>query len=587
MYIKKINIKNFGKLSGLEIIPSKGLNVIYAPNESGKTTLLSFMKYVFYGTKQKKHPGDISFKEKYMPWSGMPIDGNVEFVSGDTQYSISRIDGEKNSKLSVFDVSSGNPKPEIKNPGECFFGFGENALDASCFVKDVLYSNDKGASGELMSHLLDLGGEDRLYCRVRKELDEKILNLSSQKRKNARITVLDTKINDVTTELFSVNEQIKNADQKLSQLPQLSEKAEKIRMENIALLKSDKEAGYIKLLEEKENLLSEKTLLEEELSSSQCNLNGKTASWCMLLLWFSVFATLSCTALSFYTKAFLVFLPLFFVLFFVALHKILKSKILSGANVEKNELIKKQLSYIESSLNTISKKIDDLGSLEGFNDTLHTKNFTNGNINDIILRNESEIARIESDIRSMQRYSDEKITFLSERALLQNELARLEEQKEKALEELHSLELAIQILDSAMNSAKSDVFPKIREITAQIFSYLTERPSTVSVGNELEIFISRDNAFRDYRSLSSGSADALYFALRLALVEVMSQSGVHLPIFIDDSFATLDDERCVRILDIIYKISQRHQVFLCTCRSREGKYFENKEDVNIFAIQKG
>ena len=46
MLIKKINILNFGKLSDKTITPTSGLNVIYAPNEGGKTTLLSFIKYI-------------------------------------------------------------------------------------------------------------------------------------------------------------------------------------------------------------------------------------------------------------------------------------------------------------------------------------------------------------------------------------------------------------------------------------------------------------------------------------------------------------------------------------------------------------
>ena len=121
-----------------------------------------------------------------------------------------------------------------------------------------------------------------------------------------------------------------------------------------------------------------------------------------------------------------------------------------------------------------------------------------------------------------------------------------------------------------------------------MYSFLTDESDLeVSVGNEFNLFVTKDGNFKDYRCLSSGSADALYFSLRLALVEVMSCGDISLPIFIDDSFANLDDERCARVLDIIYKISQRHQVFLCTCRSREGEYFKNKDDVSIFAIQKG
>ena len=90
MTIDKIYIANFGKLTDLTIIPSDGLNIIYAPNESGKSTLLSFIKYMFYGTKVKKARGDMTFKEKYMPWNGMPMSCSIEFTHSGKKYIISR-----------------------------------------------------------------------------------------------------------------------------------------------------------------------------------------------------------------------------------------------------------------------------------------------------------------------------------------------------------------------------------------------------------------------------------------------------------------------------------------------------------------
>ena len=90
MTIDKISIDSFGKLSNLEIMPASGLNIIYAPNESGKSTLLSFIKFVFYGTRQKKVKGDMTFKEKYMPWSGLPMSGSIEFTHNGKKYIIYR-----------------------------------------------------------------------------------------------------------------------------------------------------------------------------------------------------------------------------------------------------------------------------------------------------------------------------------------------------------------------------------------------------------------------------------------------------------------------------------------------------------------
>ena len=138
MIINKIYIKDFGKLSDLTIFPTDGLNIIYAPNESGKSTLLSFVKYMFYGTKIKKIKGDMAFKDKYMPWNGMPMGGSIDFTHCGKQYIISRSDGAKNGsrKLEVKELSTGNLL-NIEDVGRHFFSVGEKAFSDSCFVNDI------------------------------------------------------------------------------------------------------------------------------------------------------------------------------------------------------------------------------------------------------------------------------------------------------------------------------------------------------------------------------------------------------------------------------------------------------------------
>ena len=97
MNIEKINIENFGKLNDVSFYPSKGLNVIFAPNESGKTPLLSFIKFIFYGSRAKKYKDDLSFKEKYTPWNGSAMSGSIEFEHLGKKYIIYRNEGGNSS----------------------------------------------------------------------------------------------------------------------------------------------------------------------------------------------------------------------------------------------------------------------------------------------------------------------------------------------------------------------------------------------------------------------------------------------------------------------------------------------------------
>ena len=74
MIIKKMTA-HFGALEGKSLELGRGLNVLYAPNESGKSTWCAFLRTMLYGldTAQRARQGQQPDKVKYRPWSGAPM----------------------------------------------------------------------------------------------------------------------------------------------------------------------------------------------------------------------------------------------------------------------------------------------------------------------------------------------------------------------------------------------------------------------------------------------------------------------------------------------------------------------------------
>ena len=66
--------------------------------------------------------------------------------------------------------------------------------------------------------------------------------------------------------------------------------------------------------------------------------------------------------------------------------------------------------------------------------------------------------------------------------------------------------------------------------------------------------------------MSRGTADQMYFALRMAAGEAFSK-GAPMPVILDDAFAMYDDRRLFNTLRWLYKSGR--QVILCTCQTRE------------------
>ena len=58
--INKIKINSYGKIKNKEINLENNLNIIYGKNESGKSTLLSYIVNSFYGISKTKDGREIS-----------------------------------------------------------------------------------------------------------------------------------------------------------------------------------------------------------------------------------------------------------------------------------------------------------------------------------------------------------------------------------------------------------------------------------------------------------------------------------------------------------------------------------------------
>lgn len=92
MRIKRLKIKNFGKIRNREIELSPGINVLYGENESGKTTVHTFIKSMLYGIQRMR--GRAARNDdytKYDPWENSGVyGGTMWFEIGGRNYRLSR-----------------------------------------------------------------------------------------------------------------------------------------------------------------------------------------------------------------------------------------------------------------------------------------------------------------------------------------------------------------------------------------------------------------------------------------------------------------------------------------------------------------
>ena len=81
MQIREMNA-TFGKLKNDTLSLKSGLNCIYAPNESGKSTWSHFLRVMLYGINTRDR-GAMADKNRFAPWAGWAMSGRMDLITDD------------------------------------------------------------------------------------------------------------------------------------------------------------------------------------------------------------------------------------------------------------------------------------------------------------------------------------------------------------------------------------------------------------------------------------------------------------------------------------------------------------------------
>lgn len=142
--IEKVEINSFGKLKNTVLTPGKGMNVLTAPNESGKSTLAAFLKFVFYGfTDGRKKELVENDKKLYTPWDSPLTEGSVTLWVGEKQYRVSRSSSGTKETCTLTETATGRTLPAGEVPGELLFGVSEEVFSRTLFFRQLTLPQSK------------------------------------------------------------------------------------------------------------------------------------------------------------------------------------------------------------------------------------------------------------------------------------------------------------------------------------------------------------------------------------------------------------------------------------------------------------
>ena len=190
MKINSMYISGFGKLSDTKMNFGAGLTFVIGDNEFGKSTILAFIRAMFYGFPARSSARVIDFdRKKYTPWQGSLFGGSMEFTHAGTNYLLEKVFGKRKADdrttLSVLPVGR-VLQTDQREIGEFLFELSEAEFVNTVFVGQLAsaFENTDRDASVLATRLSvngDPGNFENDYDVVRTRL-KNALNLLEQTR---------------------------------------------------------------------------------------------------------------------------------------------------------------------------------------------------------------------------------------------------------------------------------------------------------------------------------------------------------------------------------------------------------------------
>ena len=176
-------------------------------------------------------------------------------------------------------------------------------------------------------------------------------------------------------------------------------------------------------------------------------------------------------------------------------------------------------------------------------------------------------------------------TALGDPAALAARREELEGQLARRQEEYAAISAALEALEEANARLQERFSPALNQLAGDYLARLTgARYAGLTLNRQLEGAALRpeDVLPRSVLSLSRGTADQLYLAVRLAICRLCLPDKP--PILLDDALATFDDQRLALALELLRELAREQQILLFTCQRREAELLQGAPEVAFLEL---
>lgn len=625
----------FGTLDGEQLRLDTGLNIIYAPNESGKSTWCAFLRAMLYGidTSQRARAGFVPDKQKYAPWSGKPMAGELELEQGGKCITIRRWTEAPNAPLRGFSaVYTGTdiPVPGLTaaDAGEQLTGVSAEVFARTAFIGQgglVVTGTPElekrisaiVTSGEEASSYTEADAQLRAWLRRRRsgqhgalpELEGRITTVEEQLHRlernaqeqaacAAEIAQTDAELQTVTEQMNAARQRQRRAalssmGEEKSNLRTLEQTLEQARRDAAARRTALEQTHFGVQTPDEAGETAERDAQRAESLAGTAEHGGKPYFWIAALVLSALCAALGYLVAQPLYYAAIALAVLAVVLLIVArsgkkraqqasaaLGKLLRSYGAQDADgiyyqAEVHRAAYRACAAAMQAEQQAAAALEDAREhqCETHERLLQSLDFESGTGEAAALyQRKCALESVRTRLRTQQAQLTGAALAIGDPMALGSEHAQLLEQRDALERQYAAIALAIETLGRADSELQSRFSPQLAQKAADYMDYLTD-------GRYDELVLARDLSAkarsaddptpRDTAYLSAGTADLLYLSVRLALCELTCPADDPCPLVLDDTLVNFDDARAARARALFREIAQHRQVILFTCHERD------------------
>lgn len=141
MKLEQVSVRSFGLLRNYTVNFESGLNIVEGGNETGKTTLAAFIRFMLYGFEDERD-GVLSERERRINWQTGTAEGSMTLATASGRYRIDRrvVRREEGGAVryaetcEVTDLDAARAVDLGMSPGEALLGVGRALYESTAFL---------------------------------------------------------------------------------------------------------------------------------------------------------------------------------------------------------------------------------------------------------------------------------------------------------------------------------------------------------------------------------------------------------------------------------------------------------------------